>query len=103
MVTAAASATILTALRRHRLLHEIAEMQEDPYPNVQLHVHEEGFMKACLILSPPQIDPFTSSSSSTSIILAKPHLSPYGATSLIPMSIAVIFAHRYSTLLRVGR
>ena len=38
------------ALHR-RLLNDIAEIQRDPYPNVHLHVDDENFRKACLILS----------------------------------------------------
>jgi ubiquitin-protein ligase len=34
-----------------RLLSDIAEIQQDPYPNVHLHVDEQDFRKACLILS----------------------------------------------------
>lgn len=39
-----------TALQR-RLLSDIAEIQQDPYPNVHLHVDDQDFRKACLILS----------------------------------------------------
>ena len=38
------------ALQR-RLMNDIAEIQRDPYPNVHLHVDDEDFRKACLILS----------------------------------------------------
>lgn len=38
------------ALHR-RLLNDIAEIQQDPYPNVHLHVDEQDFREACLILS----------------------------------------------------
>lgn len=38
------------ALHR-RLLSDVAEIQQDPYPNIHLHVDEQDFRKACLILS----------------------------------------------------
>ena len=38
------------ALHR-RLLHDIDEIQQDPYPNVYLHVDDQDIRKACLILS----------------------------------------------------
>jgi ubiquitin-protein ligase len=38
------------ALHR-RLLHDIAEVRQDPYPNVYLHVDDQDIRKACLILS----------------------------------------------------
>ncbi|KAF3043910.1 hypothetical protein E8E11_000407 [Didymella keratinophila] len=38
------------ALHR-RLLRDIAEIQQDPYPNIHLHADEQDFRKACLILS----------------------------------------------------
>lgn len=38
------------ALRR-RLLTDIAEIQQNPYPNIHLHVNEQEIHKACLILS----------------------------------------------------
>ncbi|KAF2621418.1 hypothetical protein BU25DRAFT_416089 [Macroventuria anomochaeta] len=40
----------LNALHR-RLLNDIAEIQQNPYPNVHLQVDEQDFHKACLILS----------------------------------------------------
>ena len=39
-----------TALHR-RLLNDIAEVQQNPYPNVHLHVDDKNFQEACLILS----------------------------------------------------
>jgi ubiquitin-protein ligase len=50
---ATAHATHPAALRR-RLLYDIADIQEDPYPNIHLHVNDADVMNACLILSPPQ-------------------------------------------------
>ncbi|KAF2993892.1 hypothetical protein E8E13_002503 [Curvularia kusanoi] len=39
-----------SALQR-RLLNDIAEVQQYPYPNIHLHVDDADFRKACLILS----------------------------------------------------
>ncbi|KAG9197785.1 hypothetical protein G6514_001065 [Epicoccum nigrum] len=39
-----------TALQ-HRLLNDIAEVQQNPYPNIHLHVDDKNFHEACLILS----------------------------------------------------
>lgn len=39
-----------TALQR-RLLNDIAEVQQNPYPNIHLHVDDKNFQVACLILS----------------------------------------------------
>lgn len=44
------------ALHR-RLLNDIAEIKQDPYPNVYLHVDDEDFHKACLILTPEAYEP----------------------------------------------
>lgn len=49
-MVASSTAFAPNALHR-RLLHDIAEIQQDPYPNVHLHVDDEAFHKACLILS----------------------------------------------------
>ncbi|KAF3031322.1 hypothetical protein E8E12_000998 [Didymella heteroderae] len=49
-MAASTKAFALNALHR-RLLSDVAEIQEDPYPNVHLHVDEQDFRKACLILS----------------------------------------------------
>jgi ubiquitin-protein ligase/uncharacterized membrane protein YgcG len=38
-----------TALQR-RLLNDIAEVQQNPYPNIHLHVDDKNFQEACLIL-----------------------------------------------------
>lgn len=37
---------------RQRLLQDIAELQENPYPNIRLHVRDDDITKACLILTP---------------------------------------------------
>ena len=44
------------ALQR-RLLKDIAELREDPYPNIEFHPRDNDIMKACLILTPHQMDP----------------------------------------------
>jgi ubiquitin-protein ligase len=44
------------ALER-RLLSDIAEIQQDPYPNVHLHFDDANIRKACLILTPEDEDP----------------------------------------------
>jgi ubiquitin-protein ligase len=44
------------ALER-RLLSDIAEIQQDPYPNVHLHFDDTNIRKACLILTPEDDDP----------------------------------------------
>lgn len=44
------------ALRR-RLLSDIAEMQQDPYPNVHLYVDDKDIRKACVILTPESHEP----------------------------------------------
>jgi ubiquitin-protein ligase len=44
------------ALRR-RLLQDIAEVQEEPYPNVFLHIHDEDLTQACLVLTQPDPEP----------------------------------------------
>lgn len=44
------------ALER-RLLNDIAEIQQDPYPNVYLHFDDANMRKACLILTPEDEDP----------------------------------------------
>ncbi|KAF2828243.1 hypothetical protein CC86DRAFT_207117 [Ophiobolus disseminans] len=53
-----ASRTMTTpkALER-RLLSDIAEMQQDPYPNVHLHFDDANIRKACLVLTPEDEDP----------------------------------------------
>ena len=37
---------------RHRLLHDIAEIKQDAYPNVHLHFDDANIQRACLILTP---------------------------------------------------
>lgn len=54
MTPPAASTT--PALRR-RLLADIAEVQQDPYPNVHLYFSEEDITHACLVLTPPEEKP----------------------------------------------
>lgn len=44
------------ALER-RLLSDIAEIQQDPYPNVHLHFDDANIRKACLILAPQNEEP----------------------------------------------
>jgi ubiquitin-protein ligase len=43
--------TRATALRQ-RLLQDIAELQEKPYPRIRLHVDDDDLTTACLILTP---------------------------------------------------
>lgn len=38
---------------RQRLLHDIAELQAKPYPNIALHIHDEDITTACLVLKAP--------------------------------------------------
>jgi ubiquitin-protein ligase len=40
-----------------RLLRDIAEMEQHPYPNVQFITYEQDMTKACLILTPPDQEP----------------------------------------------
>ncbi|KAL1598817.1 hypothetical protein SLS60_007959 [Paraconiothyrium brasiliense] len=44
------------ALRR-RLLADIAEVQQDPYPGVHLYLDDQDITHACLILTPPEETP----------------------------------------------
>lgn len=53
---AASSAMAPPALRR-RLLMDIAEAQQDPYPNVHLIVDDKDITHSCLILTPPRESP----------------------------------------------
>ncbi|KAK7183075.1 hypothetical protein DPSP01_005978 [Paraphaeosphaeria sporulosa] len=46
------AATASPALRR-RLLADIAEVQQDPYPSVHLYLNDEDITHACLVLAPP--------------------------------------------------
>ncbi|KAK0631096.1 hypothetical protein B0T17DRAFT_607763 [Bombardia bombarda] len=48
----ASSAPSTTPALRRRLLRDIAELQEKPYPNIRLHVHDDDITTACLILTP---------------------------------------------------
>jgi len=45
---------IVVALRQ-RLLRDIAELQEKPYPNIRLHVDDDDLTTACLILTPENL------------------------------------------------
>lgn len=42
---------------KRRLLSDIAEIQQYPYPNVHLHFEDANIRKACLILTPEDQDP----------------------------------------------
>lgn len=45
------------ALLRRRLLNDIRELQQKPYPGITLHTqHENALQNSCLILSPPGQD-----------------------------------------------
>lgn len=39
-------------LLKQRLLKDIAELQQKPYPGITLHVHETDISRACLLLTP---------------------------------------------------
>ncbi|KAI0850697.1 hypothetical protein F5Y00DRAFT_268124 [Daldinia vernicosa] len=43
--------------RRNRLLLDIKELMEKPYPNIALHIIEDDLEKACLVLTPPEYKP----------------------------------------------
>ncbi|EGY15337.1 uncharacterized protein VDAG_06191 [Verticillium dahliae VdLs.17] len=47
------SSTEKLALHKRRLLCDFAELQEQPYPPIQLHVDESNTLKVCLVLTPP--------------------------------------------------
>jgi ubiquitin-protein ligase len=51
MATAQPTNALSGSLTR-RLLHDIAEIQEDPYPNIHLIFDDVNIHKACLILTP---------------------------------------------------
>jgi ubiquitin-protein ligase len=51
MATAQPTNTQPGSLKR-RLLHDIAEIQQDPYPNVHLYFDDANIHKACLVLTP---------------------------------------------------
>ena len=36
---------------RQRLLHDIAELQMKPYPNIQFHIHDTDISVGCLLLT----------------------------------------------------
>ncbi|KAM0329464.1 hypothetical protein ACHAQA_004773 [Verticillium albo-atrum] len=38
---------------KQRLLRDLAELQEEPYPYISLHVDESNIYKVCLVLTPP--------------------------------------------------
>ncbi|RYP78960.1 hypothetical protein DL770_006800 [Monosporascus sp. CRB-9-2] len=42
----------LSLVRRRRLLLDIKELTEKPYPNIFLHVHDDDPTSACLVLTP---------------------------------------------------
>jgi ubiquitin-protein ligase len=50
------AATAPPAFRR-RLLADIAEVQQDPYPNVHFYLNHEDITHACLVLTPPEEKP----------------------------------------------
>ena len=41
-----------TPLRRQRLLADIRELTENPYPNISMHVPDDNFTSLCLVLTP---------------------------------------------------
>ncbi|KAI1651080.1 uncharacterized protein F4817DRAFT_367617 [Daldinia loculata] len=45
------------SLRRNRLLLDIKELMEKPYPNIALHIIEDDLTAACLVLTPPDYKP----------------------------------------------
>ncbi|KAF1844427.1 uncharacterized protein K460DRAFT_369284 [Cucurbitaria berberidis CBS 394.84] len=47
----------MPASLRRRLLDDIADIQQDPYPNVHLHFDDANIHSACLILTPEDQDP----------------------------------------------
>ncbi|RYO78522.1 hypothetical protein DL766_008162 [Monosporascus sp. MC13-8B] len=47
----------LSLLRRRRLLLDIKELTEKPYPNILLHVHDDDLTSACLVLTPANYKP----------------------------------------------
>ncbi|KAH6664615.1 hypothetical protein B0J14DRAFT_607363 [Halenospora varia] len=53
-ISAASELSKLSASRpsalRHRLLQDLAELQSQPYPNVKVHVRDEDYSEACLML-----------------------------------------------------
>ncbi|OAL42903.1 hypothetical protein IQ07DRAFT_593538 [Pyrenochaeta sp. DS3sAY3a] len=42
---------------QRRLLNDIAEIKQNPYPNVHVHFHDSDLSKACLILTPDNEKP----------------------------------------------
>ncbi|KAH7066985.1 hypothetical protein BKA63DRAFT_537376 [Paraphoma chrysanthemicola] len=55
-MTTARTSTAPKALER-RLLSDIQEIQQDPYPNVHLHFEDADIRKACLIITAEDNDP----------------------------------------------
>ncbi|KAH7071732.1 hypothetical protein FB567DRAFT_554376 [Paraphoma chrysanthemicola] len=55
-MTTTRASTAPKALER-RLLSDIQEIQQDPYPNVHLHFEDANIRKACLIITPEDDDP----------------------------------------------
>ncbi|UPX16333.1 E2 ubiquitin-conjugating enzyme [Ascochyta rabiei] len=41
----------------HRLLKDVADIQQDPYPNVHFQVNDQDLYNACLILTPEEYQP----------------------------------------------
>jgi len=39
---------------KQRLMQDIAELQDKPYPNIALHIQDEDLTQACLILTVEQ-------------------------------------------------
>ncbi|KAI0839449.1 hypothetical protein F5Y06DRAFT_265452 [Hypoxylon sp. FL0890] len=44
-------------LRKRRLLEDIKELVETPYPNITLHTYDHDILKACLVLTPTDYKP----------------------------------------------
>jgi ubiquitin-protein ligase len=44
--------TIQSSSLRRRLLKDIAEIEQDPYPNIRLHFEDNDVTRACLVLAP---------------------------------------------------
>ncbi|KAL5330031.1 hypothetical protein ACEPPN_003555 [Leptodophora sp. 'Broadleaf-Isolate-01'] len=42
---------------KQRLLHDIAELQTKPYPNIALHIQEDDLTSACLVLTVEEYGP----------------------------------------------
>ncbi|KAI0376964.1 hypothetical protein F5Y04DRAFT_292302 [Hypomontagnella monticulosa] len=48
---------LAVSLKGRRLLLDIQELVEKPYPNITLHPHDEDLSQACLVLTPPDYKP----------------------------------------------